>query len=300
MLARFDLKSYLKEKRLLVEKGLSDIFKDPGLPAARIKEAMTYSLFAGGKRLRPILCIAAAESVGGSQEEALPAACALELIHTYSLIHDDLPGMDDDDLRRGVPTNHRVFGVGAAILAGDGLLTEAFHHLAEAGLAHPDSSLRTLKALSVIARAAGYQGMVAGQMADLDSEGKAIPLETLGFIHRRKTAELIAASVKAGAILASAHEEALEALSSYGFNIGLAFQVRDDILDVEGDPEAMGKNTGSDVKKGKATYPAIVGLERSREFQRDLVEKALAALAGFDHRAEPLRAIASYIIERGS
>jgi geranylgeranyl diphosphate synthase type II len=300
MPARFDLKSYLKEKRLFVEKGLSDIFKDPGLPAARINEAMAYSLFAGGKRLRPILCIAAAESVGGSQEQALPAACALELIHTYSLIHDDLPGMDDDDLRRGLPTNHRVFGVGAAILAGDGLLTEAFHHLAEAGLAKPDSSLLTLRALSVIARAAGYQGMVAGQMADLDAEGKAISLETLGFIHRRKTAELIAASVKAGAILASADEEAIVALGSYGLNIGLAFQIRDDLLDVEGDPKAMGKNTGSDLKRGKATYPSLIGLERSRELQRDLVEQACAALAGFDHRAEPLRAIASYVIERGS
>jgi geranylgeranyl diphosphate synthase type II len=294
----FSLSVYLREKRSAVEKVLAHIFREPGAPASRIKEAMSYSLFAGGKRLRPILCIAAAEAVGGTQEQAMPAACAMELIHTYSLIHDDLPGMDDDELRRGVPTNHKVFGQGAAVLAGDGLLTEAFSLLAAEGLSMPESATAFIRTMAIIAEAAGYLGMVGGQMADLDAEGKDVSLETLSFIHTHKTADLIAASVKAGAVLASADERAFEALSDYGMSIGLAFQIRDDLLDVEGDSKSMGKTTGSDKKRGKATYPALLGRERSREIQRELVEKALESIAAFDHRAEPLRGIAAYIIER--
>ncbi|PIW00209.1 MAG: polyprenyl synthetase [Deltaproteobacteria bacterium CG17_big_fil_post_rev_8_21_14_2_50_51_6] len=296
----FSLSAYLSEKRSAVEKALADIFREPGGPASRIREAMSYSLFAGGKRLRPILCIAAAEAVGGTQSQAMPAACALELIHTYSLIHDDLPGMDDDDLRRGLSTNHKVFGIGAAILAGDGLLTEAFRLLAEKGLSMPDSAPAFIRAMAIIAEAAGYLGMVGGQMADLDAEGKVVSLETLSFIHTHKTADLIAASVKAGAVLANADKPAFDSLGDYGINIGLAFQIRDDLLDVEGDANAMGKSTGSDNKRGKATYPALLGLDRSKEIQRNLVEKALKSIAAFDYRAQPLRAIAAYIIERKS
>ncbi len=296
----FNLSAYLVEKRSAVEKVLADTFREPGAPASRIREAMSYSLFAGGKRLRPILCIAAAEAVGGTQRQAMPAACALELIHTYSLIHDDLPGMDDDDLRRGLPTNHKVFGVGAAVLAGDGLLTEAFSLLAREGLYMPDSAPAAIRAMAIIAEAAGYLGMVGGQMADLDAEGKDVPLETLSFIHTHKTADLIAASVKAGAVLANADKQAFDSLGDYGINIGLAFQIRDDLLDVEGDAKSMGKTTGSDKKRGKATYPSLLGLESSKEIQRNLVEKALESIAAFDYRAQPLRAIAAYIIERKS
>ena len=296
----FSFSAYLSEKRSAVEKALADIFREPGGPASRIREAMSYSLFAGGKRLRPILCIAAAEAVGGTQSQTMPAACALELIHTYSLIHDDLPGMDDDDLRRGLSTNHKVFGIGAAILAGDGLLTEAFRLLAGKGLSMPDSAPAFIRAMAIIAEAAGYLGMVGGQMADLDAEGKVVSLETLSFIHTHKTADLIAASVKAGAVLANADKPAFDSLGDYGINIGLAFQIRDDLLDVEGDANAMGKSTGSDNKRGKATYPALLGLDRSKEIQRNLVEKALKSIAAFDYRAQPLRAIAAYIIERKS
>jgi geranylgeranyl diphosphate synthase type II len=208
--------------------------------------------------------------------------------------------MDDDDLRRGLPTSHKVFGVGAAVLAGDGLLTEAFHLLAQAGLSCPESASAALNAIAIIAEAAGYMGMVGGQMADLDAEGKQVSLDTLSFIHTHKTADLIAASVTSGAVLAMAEPAAVEALRSYGMNIGLAFQIRDDLLDEEGETIAMGKKTGSDRKRGKATYPALVGLGRSREIQRELVEKAVCCLEAFDHRAEPLRRIAAYIIERKS
>jgi geranylgeranyl diphosphate synthase type II len=228
----------------------------------------------------------------------LPVACGIELIHTYSLIHDDLPVMDDDDMRRGKPTNHKVFGEALALLAGDGLLTKAFHVMAG-----PDSVNRVrpdalLAAIGLIAQAAGYEGMVGGQVVDIQSEGKAVDPSLVEFIHTRKTAALISASVVSGAILAGAAEDQVKALASYGQNIGLAFQVSDDILDIEGDSRELGKNVGSDTRQEKITYPAVVGLKRSREMQKELVDRAIESLAPFDQRAEPLRHIAKYIIAR--
>jgi geranylgeranyl diphosphate synthase type II len=293
-----DLKAYLNERRAIVEQALQGILPVPEGPAADIVGAMGYSLFAGGKRLRPILCIAGAEAAGGEAKDVLPVACAIELIHTYSLIHDDLPVMDDDDMRRGKPTSHKVFGEAVALLAGDGLLTKAFHVMTGPDLvnrARPDALLAVI---GLIAQAAGYEGMVGGQVVDIQSEGMEVGLSIVEFIHTRKTAALISASVVSGAILVGAPEDQVKALTSYGQNIGLAFQVSDDILDIEGDSQELGKNVGSDTRQEKITYPAILGLKRSKQIQKELVEQAIESLAPFDHRAEPLRHIAKYIIER--
>ncbi len=292
--AVLDLKTYLAEKRALVDRELEGRLPETGGPAAELFSAMRYSLFAGGKRLRPILCLAAAETAGGSSAGALPVACALECIHTYSLIHDDLPLMDDDDLRRGKPTNHKVFGEALALLAGDGLLTEAFRLIAET----PAPPERLLRILSLIADAAGCRGMVAGQAVDIRSEGRAVDAGTVEFIHTRKTAALIRASVLAGALLAGAAETGLAALGRYGDKVGLAFQISDDILDIEGESASLGKTVGADQQRGKATYPSVLGLEPSRAAMGRLVEEAIAALRIFDLRADPLRAIARYIVER--
>ena len=291
----FDLKQYLESRRLTVEKALEAALPEEEGPEARVVEAMRYSLFAGGKRLRPILCLAAAETVGGKLESAMPAACALEMIHTYSLIHDDLPAMDDDDLRRGKPTNHKVFGEAIAILAGDGLLTEAFVLLSGYNTL---LSERAVQLIGVIARAASYRGMVGGQVVDMLSQNKPADLETVQQMHSRKTAALIAAAAESGALAGEGSEAQVAALANYGRAIGLAFQIADDILDIEGDTEVLGKTAGSDLARGKVTYPAAVGLESSRQAARELVDDALAALEGFDHRAEPLRALANYIITR--
>jgi geranylgeranyl diphosphate synthase type II len=260
---------------------------------------MRYSVFAGGKRVRPVLMLAACDAVGGNLEKAIPAACAMEMIHTYSLIHDDLPAMDDDDFRRGNPTNHKVYGEATAILAGDALLTEAFILLSKDD--GGDAAAR-LKVIQEIATASGSRGMVGGQVVDMESEGKPelIDIATLSYIHTHKTGALIRASVRAGAILAGAGEERLASLTRYAEAIGLAFQIADDILDVEGTTEELGKDAGSDEARGKATYPALVGLEASKARAQELVDMALEALAGFDERAEPLRAIASYIVKRKS
>jgi geranylgeranyl diphosphate synthase type II len=293
-----DLKLYLKEKRALVDEALGGFLPESDERSADVVKAMRYSLFAGGKRLRPILCIAGAEAVGGNGKNVLPVACALEMIHTYSLIHDDLPVMDNDDLRRGKPTNHRVFGEAMALLAGDGLLTKAFHLMThpdpENGV-KPDASL---KVIGLIAEAAGHEGMVGGQVVDIQSEGKEGDSSIVEFIHTRKTGALIAASVCSGAILCSAEKDQLEALTSYGENIGLAFQVADDILNVEGSSQETGKSVGSDAQQGKITYPAVFGLERSKEIQRALVDRAIETLKSFGDRANPLRHIARYIIKR--
>ena len=293
-----ELKAYLSERRAMVEDFLKGVFPEPEGLSAEIISAMSYSLFAGGKRLRPILCMAGAESVGGEAQEVLPVAGAIELIHTYSLIHDDLPVMDDDDMRRGKPTSHKVFGEAVALLAGDGLLTKAFHLMAGADPEHRLRPGALLTVIGLIAEAAGYEGMVGGQVVDIQSEGKAVDSSTLQFIHTRKTAALIAASVVSGAILVGGEESQLKALTSYGQNIGLAFQVSDDILDIEGDSQALGKNVGSDERQAKTTYPAVLGLNRSKEIQRDLVEQAIDFLDPFDHRSDPLREIARYIIVR--
>jgi geranylgeranyl diphosphate synthase type II len=294
-----DLKPYLAQKRAKVDEALKGVFPSPGGPAAEVVKSMTYSLFAGGKRLRPILCIAGAEAVGGQGRTVLPVACALELIHTYSLIHDDLPVMDNDDLRRGKPTNHKVFGEAVALLAGDGLLTEAFRLMSSPAGPDPSPDPRALlRVIRLVGEAAGYDGMVGGQVVDIRSEGKQVEPATLEFIHTHKTGALIAASVTAGAILGGGRDDEVEAIALYGRHIGLAFQVADDILDVEGDSAKLGKGVGGDARKKKVTYPSVLGLGASKEQQKSMVGKALDALRHFDEKAEPLRAIAQYIIER--
>ena len=254
-------------------------------------EALRYSLFAKGKRLRPALALGAAEMASGDDTVALPAACALEMIHTYSLIHDDLPAMDNDDLRRGLLTSHKVYGEAMAILAGDALLTMAFDVLAET---------RFPEVIREVARAAGVAGMVGGQVVDLKSEGETIGLDTLRAMHRQKTGALIRVSVRVGAILGDASEEQLESLTRYAEHLGLAFQISDDILDATGDANAMGKNTGSDAAKKKATYVSIVGLDESRRLLRETVEHALKALEPLGARAEMFRGLMHYVAERKS
>jgi geranylgeranyl diphosphate synthase type II len=290
-----DLKAYLHDKRALVDEALKAVFPAPQGPSADVVRAMTYSLFAGGKRLRPILCIGGAEAVGKEGRTVLPFACSLELIHTYSLIHDDLPVMDNDDLRRGKPTNHKVFGEAVALLAGDGLLTEAFRLMAGTSGVVPRALLKVIR---LVGSAAGYQGMVGGQVVDIQSEGKPVDSSLVEFIHSHKTGALIRASVTSGAILGEGTDEQVKAISSYGEKIGLAFQIADDILDVEGDSETMGKGVGGDARKKKITFPAAVGLQKAKEIQGRLVEEALGALKAFDEKADPLRRIAVYIIER--
>lgn len=291
----FDLQQYLEARRLMVEEALEVALPQQDGPETRVVEAMRYSLFAGGKRLRPILCLAASEAVGGDLKAAMPAGCALEMIHTYSLIHDDLPAMDDDDLRRGKPTNHKVFGEAIAILAGDGLLTEAFVLLSDYNSLLPE---RAVQVIGVIAEAASYRGMVGGQVVDILSQNKRAELETVQQMHSRKTAALIAAATESGALAGKGSEAQVAALARYGRAIGLAFQIADDILDIEGDTELLGKTTGADEARGKVTYPAAVGLERSRQAANEMVNDALAALEGFDDRANPLRSLANYIITR--
>jgi geranylgeranyl diphosphate synthase, type II len=293
-----DLKKYLMEKRAIVDEALRKAFPEPEGPASDVIRAMNYSLFAGGKRLRPILCLAGSDAVGGDPSDSLPVACALELIHTYSLIHDDLPLMDDDSVRRGKPTNHKVFGEAVALLAGDGLLTEAFRLMASERPSERVPQGTLLEVIDLVAKASGYQGMVGGQVVDIQSEGKTVDFETVEFIHRHKTGALIHASICSGALLGGADGPRLEALSTYGLKIGLAFQISDDILDVEGDSETMGKGVGGDGRKGKATYPALLGLAKSKEIQESLVDSAVEALRDFDRRSDPLRQIARYIIER--
>jgi geranylgeranyl diphosphate synthase type II len=293
-----DLKAYLEEKRKIVEDALREFApREEGL-AAKVVKAMNYSLFAGGKRLRPILCMAGASAVGGDERQVLPVACALEMIHTYSLIHDDLPAMDNDEIRRGRPTSHKVFGEAVALLAGDGLLTEAFALMARCGASGNPAPANLLRGIALIAKAAGHEGMVGGQAVDIRSEGKKLDSAAVEFIHTRKTGALITASVASGAILAGADERQLEAITDYGRAVGLAFQIADDILDIVGDSKQMGKGVGGDARKKKITYPSVLGLEASRRIQSEMVEKAVRALRDFDRAADPLRHLARYIVER--
>ncbi|WP_306547416.1 polyprenyl synthetase family protein [Desulfobulbus sp.] len=295
-----EITTYLNDQRQRVEDRLAALMLDPVGDFAKHIEAMRYSLFVGGKRIRPILCLAAAEAVNSDaavRQRALPVACALECIHTYSLIHDDLPAMDDDDLRRGKPTNHTVFGEAAAILAGDGLLTFAFDLLSSpvsAAVADP----ARIRIIQTVARAAGPLGMVGGQSLDMIYEGQQVGYETLRSIHRSKTGALITASVTCGAIVAGASVEQEDALKTYGDHIGLAFQIVDDLLDVEATTEQLGKPAGSDVKSDKVTYPSLFGKDISRTMAREAVQEALAALAVFDRQADPLRALANFIVDR--
>ncbi len=305
----FDLTRYLIENRIRVEGALKTILGqlDPKLELVR---AMTHSLMAGGKRVRPVLALGTAQALGKDPQIALPACCAIEMIHTYSLIHDDLPAMDDDDLRRGVPTCHVQFNEATAILAGDALLTHAFYILA-----HPDSFFRCYPAADVrlslvgmISSAAGVNGMVEGQMLDMQAESIAhtdfpdqdAMLTHLQKIHRHKTGQMIRVSVQSGAVSAGCSPEQLAALTAYSENIGLSFQVMDDILNVEGDPDIMGKAAGSDALHDKLTFPSIIGLDNSKAFAQKLTDQAITALddCGFSDEAEPLRAIARYIINR--
>jgi geranylgeranyl diphosphate synthase type II len=276
---------------------------EEALPKAKdlsrdVVDAMRYSLFSGGKRLRPALCLAAAAAVGGEEHRAMPAAVAIEMIHTSSLIHDDLPAMDDDDTRRGQPASHKVHGEGMAVLAGDGLLVEGLTVLPRAALTGQLNPKLALAAHDVIAQAAGWRGMVGGQAVDLSAEGRDVDESLVAFIHGHKTAALISASVAAGAILGGGNADQIRALSEYGRLIGLAFQIRDDILDMEGDATELGKPTGSDERRAKATYPRAVGQEKAKQKGCRLIKDALAALADFGPQAKPLRAIAEYLLER--
>jgi geranylgeranyl diphosphate synthase type II len=295
-----ELKAYLSERGKIIDRAL-----DRFLPKARVKpptihKAMRYSLFAGGKQLRPALTLAAAEACGGEYTHALPAACAVECIHTYSLIHDDLPCMDDDDLRRGRPTNHKVYGEAMATLAGDGLLTDAFKVLARCAAFSAVSASAMIETISELADAAGSAGMVGGQVIDLMGEGRDLTLAQLEVLHGKKTGALFVASLGGGARLGGGTAQQIAALREYGQKLGLAFQVADDLLDVESTAEQIGKRTHKDEARGKATYPSLIGIERSRQMAHDLAVDALEAISGFDHRAAPLRALASYAVERRS
>jgi geranylgeranyl diphosphate synthase type II len=268
--------------------------QDTGLVAA-----MTYSVKAGGKRLRPILCMAATHAVGGSEDDALLTGCALEMIHTYSLIHDDLPAMDDDDLRRGKPTCHKTFGEATAILAGDALLTRAFQLLAEHALAQPAAQQGLwIAVIALIAQAAGFEGMIEGQMRDIDAEGRALTAQQLERLHQLKTGALISASIEAGARIGEADQQSMARLREYGACVGLAFQVTDDILNEVGDPRVMGKAVGTDQRRMKSTYPALMGMTEAKQKAAALVNQALRSLDIFDKKSDPLRAIAQYVLQR--
>ena len=296
----FQLKEYLAGRKILIDAALDGLLPGEEFYPPVIFQAVRYSLLAGGKRLRPILCLAAAEAVGGDSRTIMPVACALECIHTYSLIHDDLPAMDNDDYRRGRLTSHKVFGEDIAILAGDALLTEAFHLLTRRELMPGIPPEQILTVTAEIAAAAGWFGMVGGQVLDVRSEGKTVDLETLQQIHRLKTGEMIRVSLRAGAILSGATSAMLASLSDYGRQIGLAFQIADDILNVEGDQVLLGKQTGSDAARRKVTFPSLLGIEASRVRAESLIKEALTSLASFDDRAAPLRRITRYILERKS
>lgn len=291
----FDLKIYLADKKEKIDQFISSYFNRAIIPSI-LQESIVYSLTAGGKRIRPILCIASYEACDGTGD-IIPYATAIEFIHTYSLIHDDLPAMDNDDLRRGKPTNHKVFGEGIAILAGDGLLTEAFAILSNKDYADISSNT-LLKVISEISNAAGIRGMVAGQAYDLISEGKESDGKIVEFIHLYKTAAMIRASVKVGALLAESSEDKIKRLETYGEAIGLAFQIVDDILDIESTTEEMGKPKGSDIERGKMTYPRVFGIENSKNKAMKLIEKALQEIEIFGDKATPLREIAKFIINR--
>jgi len=290
-----DLKNYLRERAEWLVAAMTRSIEDESIPET-LRRAMRYSLEAGGKRLRPTLCFAGAEAVGGSADRVMPVAVAIEMVHTFSLIHDDLPAMDDDSLRRGKPTSHKVFGEGVAILAGDGLLAEAFYVLSELhGGVGPDVLLATIHD---IARAAGGRGMTGGQVIDIESTGQGLGEAQLARLHRYKTGALIKVSATAGARVSGATQDQIDSLARYGECVGLAFQIADDILDVEGDEELLGKDVGSDEGKCKSTYPAAIGLDASRGQMKALVAQAQAALTGFGDAAEPLRLIAQYAVER--
>ena len=293
--ARFDLEHFLASSTQAVNDALDQFLPSEDTPPATIHKAMRYSLFAGGKRMRPALCLAAAEACGGAQKSAMPLACAVECIHTYSLVHDDLPAMDNDDYRRGKLTNHKVFGEGMAVLAGDALLTQAFEISAKAR-GWPRYSHQ--KIVLEIAFAAGSLQLIAGQVADLEAEGKKIAQEHLRYIHERKTSALLCCAVRLGGMSANCSSAQLKALTDFGYHVGLAFQVIDDILDVTQTSEKLGKTAGKDTKAQKATYPSIIGLEKSRQIATELTDKAFRALKPFGKNATTLEALAEFLLKR--
>src|SRR6266571_6756739 len=291
----FDLQAYLADRTEAVNRALDRFLPRATTRPATIHKAMRYSLFAGGKRMRPALSLAAAEACGGALADALPLACAVECIHTYSLIHDDLPAMDNDDYRRGKLTNHKVFGEGIAILAGDALLTQAFEIAAKC---HGWPRYPHQRIILELAHAAGSLQLIAGQVADLEGEGKKTSAPQLRYIHERKTSALLCCAVRLGGLSANCSPAQLRALTDFGYHVGLVFQIIDDILDVTQTSEQLGKTAGKDTRAQKATYPSIVGLERSRKIARELTAQAFAALKPFKGQAVALAALAEFLLQR--
>ena len=293
-----NLERYLEQRCKLVDQTLKQLLTDHDAAPRTLNKAMQYSLFSGGKRIRPILALATGEAVGARPTRILPFACALEMIHSYSLVHDDLPAMDDDDLRRGKPTNHKVFGEAMAILAGDGLLTEAFRIMAQGALRRGQNQTAALQAIWEVAAGAGMAGMVGGQVADIEAERKKPTRKIVEYIHTRKTGALLRASVRVGARVGGATSRQFAQLDTYGTAVGLAFQVTDDILDIEGGIEKTGKRTGRDAELNKATYPAALGMKKAKQYARELLDDALTGLKTFGPKAEPLRQIALFVVGR--
>ena len=291
----FDLQTYLQTRSEAVNRALDRFLPKETAKPATIHKAMRYSLFAGGKRMRPALCLAAAAACGGDEADAMPLACAVECIHTYSLIHDDLPAMDNDDFRRGKPTNHKVFGEGIAILAGDALLTQAFEIAAQCRASRRYSHQAIILEIT---HAAGSLQLIAGQVADLEAEGEQPGEAELKYIHERKTSALLCCSVRLGGMSANCSAAQLKALTNFGYNVGLAFQIIDDILDITQTSEQLGKTAGKDTAAQKATYPSIVGLEKSRLLARRLTDQAFSALKIFRGKAQALEALAMYLLQR--
>jgi geranylgeranyl diphosphate synthase type II len=298
MAVNFDIQRYLEEKREEVDRFLDSAVPDSHTSPTTLHEAMRYSLFAGGKRIRPILAIATAESVGTPSRATLPVASSLELIHTYSLIHDDLPAMDNDDYRRGKPTNHKVYGEAMAILAGDALLTLAFNLCSRADLLDHLDPRQQVQIIHELAEGSGNMGMVAGQVLDIQAENKDIDLTTLQDIHVHKTGKLIRAAVRMGALAASATPQQLKQLTAYAEDIGLAFQIADDVLNVTGTLQQLGKNANTDAQRGKRTYPTFYGIDGARELAQKCTARAIGHLETFDQKAHPLRELARYITSR--
>ncbi|MFD2170896.1 polyprenyl synthetase family protein [Tumebacillus lipolyticus] len=296
MSAYIDLNDYLQTTGARIEQAMDRLVPPKTQYPEALYDSMRYSLFAGGKRLRPVLTLATVEALGGDVEAALPVASALEMIHTYSLMHDDLPAMDDDDYRRGKPTNHKVFGEATAILAGDALLTQAFQLLGTMEASGREAVM--LRIVGELATAAGSVGMVAGQMADMANEGMKANEERLAFIHAHKTGALLTAAVRIGALFADASDQQLQALTCYAQKIGLAFQIVDDILDVVGEAEKLGKAVGADAAHGKSTYPVLYGLEESREMVRRLTAEAHQALSSVPLQTNRLQEIADWLVNR--
>jgi geranylgeranyl diphosphate synthase type II len=298
-MSQFDLTAYAAERREWINSALDLCLPSEDEPPATLSKSIRYSIFCGGKRLRPMLALAGADVVGGDRNLAMPVACAVECIHTFSLIHDDLPAIDNDDLRRGRPTNHKVFGDAIAILAGDALLALSFELIASCAKSLPAGPV--LEASRLISKASGTTGMVGGQIDDIGNEGCAnVGIAEVESVHRRKTGALLTASLVAGAVLFDPPAESISNLTTYGEYLGLAFQIADDLLDIQGDPSLIGKPVGSDLKHDKATYPKLLGIAESQRRAREAVSTAVAALTSFGSEADPLRALARYTVERRS